>query len=358
MNRLAKWALALSAGLSFSVTADVLALKEGHPTTYVVKKGDTLWDISDHFLNTPWLWPKLWQANPQVENPHLIYPGDRLYLIYVDGEPRLSRKRMVQLSPEARIKSKGSPIPTISMELIGPFLSRDFIGSDEELAQAPRLLGNNDGVKSFSAGHSVYARGGLTEPLYGIYRPKRDLYDPISKEFLGQEIEFLGSAQLEYSGDEQNPAKLNLKQSYRDSRIGDLLLPLPDPEDLPAYFSPRSGSLGEREGRIIASRNELRATGKYDVVILNLGSRDDVEAGDMFNVQVRGMTVERHKDEYHYDNRGTAYQRTFKASETYQLPDETIGQLMVFRAYEKTSLALITKSRSTVRIDDKLAEID
>ena len=78
-------------------------LKQQHPDRYIVKKGDTLWDIAGMFLNKPWLWPEIWQINPQVANPHLIYPGDELELIYLDGKPRLRMKAgVLRLSPRVR----------------------------------------------------------------------------------------------------------------------------------------------------------------------------------------------------------------------------------------------------------------
>ena len=88
--------LAVAAAMLLTFAGAVVSaeLRAGHPTTYVVQKGDTLWDIAGKFLGQPWLWPEIWQANPQVENPHRIYPGDTLSLVYVDGEPRITSTGM------------------------------------------------------------------------------------------------------------------------------------------------------------------------------------------------------------------------------------------------------------------------
>ena len=67
-----------------AVAQDAVELNPDYPTRYIVKRGDTLWDISTHFLVEPWRWPEIWQINPQVENPHLIFPGDELALFYRD----------------------------------------------------------------------------------------------------------------------------------------------------------------------------------------------------------------------------------------------------------------------------------
>jgi nucleoid-associated protein YgaU len=106
--------------------ADV-QLKDGHPDRYTVVKGDTLWDISGRFLRQPWKWPEIWHANPQVENPHLIYPGDQLSLVYIDGQPRLMLNRgesrgTIKLSPQVRSTPMAEAIPTIPLEAINSFL--------------------------------------------------------------------------------------------------------------------------------------------------------------------------------------------------------------------------------------------
>ena len=79
--------------LTVGTYAAAAEMAGGHPDTYVVKRGDTLWDISARFLKKPWLWPEIWQANPQVKNPHLIYPGDVLSLVYIDGQPQVRAVR-------------------------------------------------------------------------------------------------------------------------------------------------------------------------------------------------------------------------------------------------------------------------
>ena len=103
-------------------------LRADHPAHYVVKKGDTLWDISARFLRSPWRWPDIWYVNPQIANPHLIYPGDRLDLVYIDGKPRLVLNRgPIKLSPKVRSKPWDGAIPTIPIGDIAPFLSRPYV---------------------------------------------------------------------------------------------------------------------------------------------------------------------------------------------------------------------------------------
>ena len=130
----------LLATLSQAAMADQLRLKAGYPESYVVQKGDTLWDISGKFLSKPWKWPEIWHANPQVANPHLIYPGDRLSLVYVDGQPRIMLNRgasrgTIKLSPKVRSTPMAEAIPTIPLEAINSFLlSNRIVNTPEEFA--------------------------------------------------------------------------------------------------------------------------------------------------------------------------------------------------------------------------------
>ena len=159
--------LALSFWLAAPVAlADVLALKEDHPKTYVVKRGDTLWSISSIFLEDPWLWPELWHYNQQLDDPHLIYPGDILYLIWVDGKPRLVKSiatktienRDVKLSPQMRIADLQQAIPAISLDVIGPFLSNSRVVDLDTLERAPYPSWRMNATGRIVCANAAYAR--------------------------------------------------------------------------------------------------------------------------------------------------------------------------------------------------------
>jgi len=137
-------------------------LRSDHPERYTVVKGDTLWDISARFLNNPWYWPEIWHVNPQVANPHLIYPGDRLALVYIDGKPRITKvasNDVVKLSPKVRSEPIDTPIPAIPLDAIGSFLTDTRIVSPEEINGAPYVLEGEDGRIITGAGDKLYARG-------------------------------------------------------------------------------------------------------------------------------------------------------------------------------------------------------
>jgi hypothetical protein len=354
---------ALAAILPFLAHADSLNLKNQYPIEYIVKEGDTLWDISSKYLQSPWLWPLLWDANPALDNPHLIYPGDKLQLIFVDGQPRLVRnhirKRILKVSPKARPELKGSrAIPTIPLKLIHSFLSRDYVATDEKLKHAPVILGNNDGNTTFIVGHNIFASSVLKSALYGIYRRGRIYTDSVTNEKLGNEMEFIAIARVVNTGTETVPAKLSVLKSAKEARIGDRLFPLPNQDGLPVYFQPRNFQLAS-DGAIVAADEQYSAIGKNDVVVINRGWRDNIGAGDVFAVLKRGKTIIRHEQDlyFNYGDQVNLYDKLFFDKNELQLPDERIGEMMVFKVYDKVSLALITHSSQVIKLNDKVSNL-
>lgn len=335
----------LGAALSFNVFADTLTLREDHPETYTVVKGDTLWDISAHFLKTPWLWPRLWQANEQVENPHLIYPGDLLTLIWIDGEPQLTRKKLKKLSPTPRLEEKGKPIPTIPLSVISAFLSKDHVIEPALIQKAPRLLGDAISSPRFFAGDIFYGQGQYDKnKLYGIYRLGDNFHDPETNEFLGQELTFIGhsevSKDINVTATEQ-VTPFDFLKSAREARQGDLILPIPEYETLPAYFLPQSVS-SDIKGHILAALNNAVAIGKWDSVVINKGKRDNIQIGSMFSILRSGPGVIIADDKIEYLEDASRFKKMGSADII--IPAERIGELMVFKVYEKVSIGLVMRS--------------
>ena len=169
--------------------ADVLNIRENAPQRYVVKKGDTLWDLSAIYLDQPWQWPKLWGWNPQIENPHLIYPGDVLSLTYdADGQPRLSiNSKVIKLSPKihTRVKSKQA-IPTLPLRLIRPYISYEQSLEGEYLDSLPYVMGSTENSKTWIAGQRIYVNQPLdSKQTYAIYRKGQAYINPDDGESLG-----------------------------------------------------------------------------------------------------------------------------------------------------------------------------
>jgi hypothetical protein len=184
-------------GLLMAATA-VLAedlsehVRADHPDSYTVVRGDTLWDISGRFLNKPWYWPRLWRVNPQIRNPHLIYPGDIIHFRYVDGQPTLSLERGSMLdggndSIEPRIREEPleSAIPAIRLDSIEGFLSGHRIVDLPTLTSAPYVLGGESARIILGAGDRFYVKGALVpNAVYGVYRRGSVYRDPGTGDYI------------------------------------------------------------------------------------------------------------------------------------------------------------------------------
>lgn len=330
--------------------ADVLQLKEGYPESYVVQKGDTLWDISGHFLKSPWLWPRLWQVNPQVKDPHWIYPGDVLSLTWVNGEPRLTQKHTIKLSPSVRIEPKLAPVPTIKLSAISAFLRSDHIfpaGSD--LDQMPYILGNNLNDSALLQKQRLFVKGQLVEGRqYGVYRPGAIYKDPQTGEVLGQRAILAGivTAGIRHPDD---VVEVLLSKNVREVLQGDRVLPLPDQEQLDAYFTLQPAQL-TAPGAIIDTDSNASVAGKYEVVMVNKGAKDGIHTGDVLAILRPGVEVTgKSAEKLAYKLISTEGQKLLD-SNAQRLPEEQVGQAMAFKVYDRVSLLLILKASDTVRV--------
>lgn len=328
-------------------------VRPDHPETYVVVRGDTLWDIAERFLNTPWVWPQIWDVNPQIANPHLIYPGDVITLIYVDGQPRLQVARpgatpiatnmgttaeglqVVRLSPRVRTEELAQAIPSIPASTVQQFTVRPRVVTREELDAAPYIIGNYDQRLVSATGNEVYARGirDNEEALYSVYHVGDEFIDPDSGESLGIEVQFVANAKVRSYGD---PATLLITENNRETLNGDKLLP--QEKDRVAHnYIPRTPDI-DFEGKIISLFDAISHSAQNQVVVINLGQRDGIEVGDVLNIERRGGTI---RDHY-----------AAEPDVSVDLPPTQAGVLMVFRVFDRVSYGLIMKSRRAVVLGD------
>ncbi len=325
---------------SLTAFAQTVALNPHHPDRYVVVKGDTLWDIAARFLKDPWLWPEIWYQNPDIHNPHLIYPGDVISLVYVNGKPRLKVQRgpaVARLSPKARSQSLAQAIPTIPLDAIRPFLTRPLVVGEHDLERAPYVLASADEHLIAGAGDRIYARGiqDKAHARYNLFRAGDAYVDPDTGEVLGYAALYLGEAQVQRFGD---PATLAVNASTREIASGDRLLPVTD-ENTRAHFLPHAPAK-DVGGRIIAVMDGVREIGQYQVVVLNRGTREGIEVGHVLRVRQAGETLRDPVDPKHRQVR---------------LPDEDAGLVMVFRTFEKVSFGLVMDARRPIHVLDRLA---
>jgi hypothetical protein len=355
------WLAAQSAGSPPELAADA-------PDKHVVVRGDTLWGIAGKFLEKPWRWPDLWQLNKeQIRNPHLIYPGDIVYLDGTgpnmrlrlakpvtgasptgrssgaspdaegkaavdgaDGEPQSQR-----LSPRVRVqRSDGDAIPTISSAAIEPFLNRPLIIDEARLREQPRIVGMQEGRVYLGRGELAYVRGLKTEmgaTEWYVYRDVKPLLDPDTRKPIAHEAVFLGSARLERRGD---LATFRILSANEEIGIGDRLVPAERVR--PMNFAPRAPDRSV-QGRIVSVYRGVSEAGHNSVVALNLGARQGIEEGHVLGIQERRRQV---RDP---ESRGTI-----------ALPGQSIGEVLVFRVFDTISYGLIVTSRKSANVGDDI----
>ncbi len=336
--------LAAASLITLSAWAEEVLLKESHPDRYTVVKGDTLWDISDKFLQNPWMWPEIWHVNPQIDNPHLIFPGDVIRLIYLDGRPRLTVERgrtvklspgTVKLSPAVHVLSLGEAIPAIPLDAIDKFLSRSRVVSLQDLEGAPYVLAGTDRRLIVGAGDRMYARGEFPEnhPVFGVYRRGQTYIDPETDEVLGLQALDIGTAKLRAL--DKDVATLAVTRTTEEIRLKDRLLPYEE-RSVDSTFYP-SAPDEDIQGVILAVEGGVTQIGKMDVVAINRGEREGLEVGNVMAIYKEGERV-----------------RDRVTNDLVVLPDERAGLLMVFRTFDKLSYALVLEADRPLSVSDKV----
>jgi LysM domain-containing protein len=325
-------------------------LNPRHPDSYVVQRGDTLWDIASMFLRDPWYWPEIWQINPQVENPHLIFPGDTLRLAYLDdGRPAINVERaplvtdaggggFERLSPRVRSTPLDEAIQTIPYETIASFLSRPRFIDKREIDDMPYVVALREALIG-SAGHDVYVRG-LEEQapvgsVFNVVELGGAFVDPETHDVLGYQGTYVGQGRLDRTGD---PGTLRLLETEREALVGDLLAD--EEDDVPLNFIPRSPE-SEVHGQIIAVMSGVSLIGQYAIVVINRGSAAGLEPGHVLRAYQTGQTI---RD----SQRGLVGQKV-------RLPDEPAGTMMVFRTAERVSYALVMEATSPLAVYDRVS---
>lgn len=317
-------------------------LRPDYPQRYTVVKGDTLWDIAARFLKDPWKWPQVWHINPDIANPHLIYPGDVIVLYFgEDGRPVLALERdlapkglrTVKLSPQVRTEALDQAVSTLPLSSIGPFLSESYVVSREELEKAPYIVSSFEEHLMTGAGNVVYARGVEQPGAYTVVRAGEPYRDPDTGRILGYEAVFIGEARVTRMGE---PATLFLSRSRQEALLGDRLLPevsAPQRADFIPKAPPQAVT-----GRIIDVLNGLSQIGQHQTVVLDRGHRHGLEPGHVLAVYQSGVEV----------------RDPLEARRRITLPDERAGVVMVFRSFEQVSYALVMEATRPMHVRDRV----
>lgn len=336
--------LALALGLALPAFSETLAIKSGAPARYTVVKGDTLWGIAGHYLNSPWKWPRLWQMNKaDIKNPHWIYPGDVLVLTYVDGQPRLSLEKSgqgdVRLSPQVRMSDIDKAISSIPAKAIEPFLYRPLVVDEDEFATSPRLIAGPEERMAFGTGDRIYANGVSAGGTWQIYRASKPLIDPDTQENLGYEVMYGGDAVVDKLGSDVQT--MHITKVTSEILVGDRMVQAP--KDQFVSYVPHSPDANIK-GQIISVYDGVDGAAQYSNVVINRGRREQVEPGDVFSIYKNSKPI------------------TIVAADNTErqvvLPGIPIGKIFVYRVFDKVSYALVLESTDATGVGDVVAPPD
>jgi len=346
------------------------------PDRYTIKRGDTLWDISRVFLKSPWKWPELWGMNLQaIRNPHLIYPGQVLYLHKSEGRAFLSTvppgevmdsSGTIKVSPRTRYESlSGSAIPPVNLQAIEAFLTEPLVVDEATFALAPRIVATPENRVLLTRGDRAYARGqygsidtqkgpALTEAAgqprdFRVFRNATPLKDPVTGEVLGYEAQYVGRAALvrgegrvQAQDDDGKPridivpATVDIVAAKEEMRLGDRLLPEP-PRDFSNYVPSAPGSA--QDGQVVSVYgNAVTYAGQNQVVAINRGTAHGLQRGHVLAL-LRDASV--------------VADKTDDARPLMRLPGERNGLMMVFRTFDKVSYALVLEIADGAKVGDR-----
>lgn len=355
-------AVAICAGLGMTVNITHAAspnvsppsVKAGAPHVYVVKKGDTLWDISGKFLSKPWRWPEIWASNKHVKNPHWIYPGDRLLLCSLNGKPLIGKDEGdgcdgiirrytgggTTLRPQVRIEALNNSVPVIPLAHIQQWLERSSVLPADAIANTPYILGTADNRVLAGKGQSVYVRGqGLENgQRYGVYRegePYIVVDEQGKKQNLG--VELLQVASGVAVRNENDITTVELTDSYNgEVRRGDLVM-LEQEAMLPTLFYPIDAKQVRDGGKVIRVLGSIGTAAKNGVVTVDRGTADGVEIGQVFSTYQEGEIVQ-----------------DPKTKEKVKLPGQYVGSLMIFKSFDRISYAYVLESELPIKVGSNI----
>jgi LysM domain-containing protein len=337
--------IAAAPAVSEPVVLNPVVLNPGHPDSYTVQQGDTLWDITGHFLRDPWRWPEVWRSNPQIKNPNLIYPGDTLTLDIRDGRAEIRKSGghpTVRLSPEVRIVPLPRPIPTVPIDVIRPFLIQPLVLNQREQKGVGYIVANTDNRLISGTGDKVYARGisEFDHTRFSVFRPGRPLLDYGSRKVLGYEAVYVADTELASPGSGPNDvATLTVRDAAIEVHPGDRVMPVSE-EEFQENFLPQPPAVPV-EGRIIAIPGGSSRIGRLQAVVIDRGYEDGMRVGDVLAVYQAGARI--------IDP---------VTGRTVKLPDQRAGLLMLFRLFGRVSYGLVMETQREMRLYDVVTNPD
>jgi LysM repeat protein len=309
-----------------NLMAASIALKANSPQRYIVKSDDTLWSIANVFLQGAWQWPALWDTDSPTAKPQLIYPGDTLVLSISNGQPRLKvEQKLINGGAGLRAQANMAAIPPLPTKTVAPFLTRNQIMNLPDFLAAPYILAAPNADKL------IYARG-LTNAKtskYLVLQRNESFIDPRSKALLGVQAQYVASATLKIYAD---PSVLTIIQAKQMIHVGDRLFPDVG-ESQTLRFIPHAPD-GKVMAQIVGALNDVTKIDRNDIVVLNYGTAQGAEPGQVLNVLRAGAK--------------TADKNAVVGA------TQKIGEIMIFRCFDKVSFALVMQAKQTLYILDRV----
>ena len=359
------------------IWAQTVQVNPDHPDQYTVQEGDTLWDISGQFLVEPWRWPEIWRVNPQIEDPHLIYPGDVISMSFDGDTPILSVQRggrsdvrsdarsadrNVKLTPTIRAEDRPQAIYSIPIDAIRHFLTRPLVVSENEMNGWPYVVSSFEEHLVSSPGIETYVSG-LTSvsniKKYSIYRqgPAYISKSGGNEETLGYAAIYVGDAEVVEYGD---PATVSLVSAVKEVMRGDRLLPQSEDSVFTNFIPSTSDS--NIMGSVISAEGVLTEIGQYQVIVIDKGSSDGIEVGNVLGVYQSGQVVEdivaqANKGGYEDSGLITYLGKSKLAGNSVILPDVRAGIVMIFRTFDRISYALVMEAYTPIHLYDAVKNL-
>ncbi len=326
------------------------AIKADAPNRYIVKKGDTLWDISGRYLDSPWRWKEIWATNKQIKNPNLIYPNDILILCVIQGKTLIGvdtgegcagvEKQLTGnvVSSTVSVTSTANSIPPLPWSAIQHWLDKTVIVNPQDFNTTSYILASKKGNLITASGDKVYAKGVplIVGQRYGIYREGELYVEPKTQEVIGLEVTQVATG-LVTSTETNGVSSLQLTDSYdKEVREGDRVF-VELNNSIPPVFYPAPATVS-RGGMIVRVMDSISSAAKGSVVAINLGSTHGAKPGDVLTVYQKGALIRDTKDN----------------DTPVRLPNEPSGMVMVFNTFDNISYAYVLDSELPLNVGDQL----
>ena len=335
-------ALILAVTAVCASAAEPLKLVDNPPDRHVVVRGDTLWGLSGKFLKEPWRWPEVWNMNrEEIKNPHLIYPGQVVYLDRSGKTPRLrlgkpvkSRSGTDKLQPHIYSDPIQQAIPSIPPNQIEPFLSQPLVVEQGELDTVPRIVAGPEFRGMMGNGDQAFATAipDASVVRWNVFRPGKPLIDPETGNTIGYEAFFLGNANLVQPGE---PAALQITVAKEEIMRGDRLIPAP-PVNIISYVPHRPDN--QVAARVMTIYGGVSEGGRASIVSLNRGKNNGLEVGHVLALFRNRISSSIDED-------------TMQRVDT-PIPEERYALVFVFRVFNGVSYALVLESSKPVTVGD------